>query len=137
MRLLLGSLSDRDESVAIREGGTWGSVRGSRACGPCLVMFGLVHTHLVWHSCLRSSYPIVVACFPHNRGFLTESGTPPALVDSTNMIQSTIGLSPCVDARIKSFTSCASSQFSLMDFMKVAKPALSTLVRLRQYHVCM
>jgi hypothetical protein len=29
----------------------WGSVGGSRACGPCLVLFGLVHTHSVWLSC--------------------------------------------------------------------------------------
>src|SRR5882762_7585513 len=40
-----------DEGVALREGGTWGSVGGSRACGPCLVLFGLVHTHSVWLSC--------------------------------------------------------------------------------------
>jgi hypothetical protein len=40
--LLLGSLLHCDKGVTMREGGTWGSVGGSRACDPCLVMFGVV-----------------------------------------------------------------------------------------------
>lgn len=61
-----------------------------------------------------------------------------ALVDSTNMIQSVIGLLPWADPRIRSFTSCSQpglSQFALTDSMKMGKPALLTSAWFSQYHV--
>jgi hypothetical protein len=41
----------------------WGSVGGSRGCGSCLVVIGLVHRHSVRFRVGSPSYHIVVACY--------------------------------------------------------------------------